>query len=218
MTKMTTKAAMAAMAGALAMTVAGAAAEAKPPPKPTKTTASTATKKKPRTYNAATTARPSQKLLPEKLPSKKPPSKKPSSKKLTVTFKPTTKDQRTAASTLRTTQRGNAVALSPSTRDARSPNAKAALQAKQASRSKPKISKTSETALQNAVATGLPPTTASRGATRAGAAPIGSGQATMTTAQMVQQTAQRKGLPQQQRPNIFVRAFGAFKGLFRRGS
>lgn len=203
MTKLTTKAAIAAIAGALAMTTAGVAAEAKPRPPAKKTTSSSATTKPPKrsVYNNATTARPSVKLPRQ-------PRR--------VTFKTPTRAQRTAASTLRTTQRGNAVALGISARDARSPNAMSALQAKQGSRSKPNISKTSETALQNAVATGLRPTTASRGATRAGAAPIGSGQATMTTAQMVQQTAQRKGLPQQQRSNVFVRAIGAFKGLFRR--
>lgn len=205
MTKLKTRTAIAAIAGALAMTTAGVAAEAKPRPPAKKTTSSTATTKAPNrsVYNNATTARPSVKLPRQ-------PRK--------VTFKLPTKSQRTAASTLRTTQRGNAVPLGRSTRDGRSPNAKAALQTKQASRSKPNISKTSETALQNAAATGFRPTPASRGASRAGAAPIGSGQATMTTAQMVQQTAQRKGLPQQQRPNIFVRAFGAFKGLFRRES
>lgn len=203
MTKLTTKAAIAAIAGALAMTAAGVAAEAKPRPQPKKTTSTSATTKAPTrsTYNNATTAR---------------PSVKPPSQLRKVTFKLPTKSERTAASTLRTTQRGNAVPLGRSTRDARSPNARSALQAKQASRSKPNISKTSETALQNAVATGLRSTAASRGATRAGAAPIGSGQVTMTTAQLVQQTAQRKGLPQQQRPGFFRRGVNKFTGLVSR--
>ena len=138
-----------------------------------------------------------------------------------VTFKLPSKSQRKAASTRRRNARGNQTTkIGTATVDKRSAAKREALAAKQAQRGKPRISPTSAAALREAAAIGFRPTAASRGAIRAGAAPIGSGQVQNPSRrqwnELVAQTAQRRGLPQPERKGFFSRFFSWAKALFRR--
>jgi len=142
---------------------------------------------------------------------------KPNARK--VRFKRPSKSQRTAASMLRRKGRGNKITkLGTATVDKRSAAKREALAAKQAQRDKPRISPTSTAALREAAANGFKPTAASRGAIRAGAAPIGSGQVQNPSRrqwnELAAQTAQRKGLPEP-KPSILTRIWNGFKGLFK---
>lgn len=135
-----------------------------------------------------------------------------------VTFKLPSKSQRKAASTRRRNARGNQTTqLGTATIDKRSAAQREALAAKQAQRGKPQVNPTSTAALREAAANGFKPTAASRGAIRAGAAPIGSGQVQNPTrrqwGELVAQTAQRKGLPEPKK-GFFRRGFDKFMGLF----
>lgn len=134
-----------------------------------------------------------------------------------VTFNLPTKRDRTAASTLRRNGRGNQMTrLGRGVRDGRSASASRNLATKQAQRGRPMVDRTSTAALRSAAANGLRPTTQSRGAARAGAAPIGSGQVTNPNRQwgeLAAQTAQRRGLPAPQK-GIIRRGIDRFVGLF----
>ncbi|MEM7689554.1 MAG: hypothetical protein AAF291_11080 [Pseudomonadota bacterium] len=137
-----------------------------------------------------------------------------------VSFKLPTKTDRTAASTLRRDGRGNQITkLGSATIDKRSATKSGTLEAKQAQRAKPRINPTSTADLKSAAARGFQPTAASRGAVRAGAAPIGSGQVQNPDRQwgaLAAQTVQRNGSPQPEKPGFFRRLIDGFKGLFRR--
>ena len=201
---------MIALAGSMAITTVHVAAEAKPKPKTTAASASKAKPKttkpgKPGTTQGSATAKPGRPNTSRNRVGYNP---------RTVTFRQPNRADRTAASTLRRTQRGNAVPLGRSVRDRRAPNARAALATKQATRSKPEVSKTSATALQAAVANGRRPTEASRGAVRIGAAPIGSGQRNVDNTQLARDTALRRGLPPPRGPGLRTRLANSFKSLF----
>lgn len=213
--KASTKALMIALTGSMAMATMHVEAEAKPKPK---TTAASASKSKPKatkpggagTTQGSATANQGRPNTNRNRVGYKP---------RTVTFRQPSRADRTAASTLRRTQRGNAVALGTAVRDRRAPGTRSALATKQATRGKPEISKTSTTALQAAIATGRRPTEASRGAVRIGAAPIGSGRRDINTTQLARETAQRRGLPMPQtgqRPSLGTRIANGFKSLFSR--
>ncbi len=140
-----------------------------------------------------------------------------------VTFRTPTAQERTAASALRRDGRGNQITrIGSATRDNRSAARSRALADKQAERGAPRINPSSTAELRRAAANGFPQTAASRGATRAGAAPIGSGQVQDPSRQwstLAAQTAQRNG-QQQERPSLVRRVISflgkPFKPLFRR--
>ena len=209
-TRASMKTLMTVLAGSMAMATMHVAAEAKPKPK---TTAASASKGKPKTTKpsragttqGSATGKPGRPNTGRNRAGYKP---------RTVTFRQPNRADRTAASTLRRTQRGNAVPLGRSVRDRRAPNARAGLAIKHATRGKPEVSKTSATALQAAVATGRRPTEASRGAIRIGAAPIGSGQRNLNPTQLARETALRRGLPPPQGPGLRTRLANGFKSLF----
>lgn len=218
--------ALTAFAAVFALTTTTVDAEAKPRPKTTKASASDkrpdASRQRGQTSRGGTTAGSATRDTRRPDTSRNragylnPPTARAPRQ---VTFRLPSKSQRTAASTLRREARRGIVPLSSTTRDRRAPQATAALASKQAARGKPQISTTSSTALQNASADGFRPTAASRGAIRAGAAPIGSGQIANPSARqwrdLANETAQRRGLPQQ-RPGLFTRMARGFKGLFSR--
>jgi len=134
-----------------------------------------------------------------------------------VTFKQPTKRDRTAASALRRNGRGNQVTrIGKSVKDGRATSASGKLAAKQAQRGKPLVDKTSTAALRNSATDGFRPNAASRGATRAGAAPIGSGQVSNPDRQwgeLAAQTAQRNGRATPEK-GFFRRGIDKFLGLF----
>ncbi|MEL7199608.1 MAG: hypothetical protein AAGL10_14955 [Pseudomonadota bacterium] len=205
-----------AMVGGYAMTATAAEAQKRP-----KTTAASASPKKPDTQrgqgNRAGTTQGSATSSTKRPNTNRNRAGYILTNPRKVTFKMPTKTNRTAASTLRRNGRGNQITrIGKNVKDGRSPNASRNLAAKQAQRGKPVIDKTSTAALRNAAANGFKPTAQSRGAARAGAAPIGSGQVTNPSRQwgeLAAQTAQRKGLPAP-RKGFIRRGIDRFVGLF----